>query len=331
MDIDIDSVKRQFNIIGDDDKLDLAISTAILVASTDLPILIYGENGVGKDIFSSVIHFYSKRKNNPFVSINCGAIPQGTIDSELFGDEKGSFTGAVDKRKGYFEEANNGTIFLDEIGEMPLETQTKLLRVLENSEILHVGSSKIQKINVRIIAATNVNLLQAVKNYKFREDLYYRLNCINIIIPPLRERNRDILLLAYKFANDFAITYNIAPIKFTSEAEDLLLKYQFPGNVRQLKNIIGQISILEKGKEIDDVILKRYLPNDEQYLITKYDNTDYENEIKMLYKIIIDLKNENDNIKKVLLNIMKRFGMDEEEIKNEVLSLKEQNKKLSKI
>ena len=252
MDIEnISLAKQRFGIIGEDSTLNLAISRALLVAETDLPVLIYGENGVGKESISKIIHFYSKRKNNNFIAINCGAIPQGTIDSELFGHEKGSFTGAVEKRKGYFEEASNGTIFLDEIGEMPLETQTKLLRVLENDEILHVGSSKVQKINVRIIAATNVNLLKSVKDGKFREDLYYRLNCVNINIPPLRERGNDVLFLAYKFSNDFAFQYKMAPIKFTVEAEELLLKYQFPGNIRQLKNIIGQISIFEKNKEID--------------------------------------------------------------------------------
>ena len=284
--------------------MNLAISRALLVAETDLPVLIYGENGVGKESISKIIHFYSKRKNNNFIAINCGAIPQGTIDSELFGHEKGSFTGAVEKRKGYFEEASNGTIFLDEIGEMPLETQTKLLRVLENDEILHVGSSKVQKINVRIIAATNVNLLKSVKDGKFREDLYYRLNCVNINIPPLRERGNDVLFLAYKFSNDFAFQYKMAPIKFTVEAEELLLKYQFPGNIRQLKNIIGQISIFEKNKEIDFSTLQKYLPNEEQGLLQKYSNNDFETELKMLYKIVFELKNENEEIKKILFDVV---------------------------
>ena len=284
--------------------MNLAISRALLVAETDLPVLIYGENGVGKESISKIIHFYSKRKNNNFIAINCGAIPQGTIDSELFGHEKGSFTGAVEKRKGYFEEASNGTIFLDEIGEMPLETQTKLLRVLENDEILHVGSSKVQKINVRIIAATNVNLLKSVKDGKFREDLYYRLNCVNINIPPLRERGNDVLFLAYKFSNDFAFQYKMAPIKFTVEAEELLLKYQFPGNIRQLRNIIGQISIFEKNKEIDLSTLQKYLPNEEQGLLQKYSNNDFETELKMLYKIVFELKNENEEIKKILFDVV---------------------------
>lgn len=305
MDIEnISLAKQRFGIIGEDSTLNLAISRALLVAETDLPVLIYGENGVGKESISKIIHFYSKRKNNNFIAINCGAIPQGTIDSELFGHEKGSFTGAVEKRKGYFEEASNGTIFLDEIGEMPLETQTKLLRVLENDEILHVGSSKVQKINVRIIAATNVNLLKSVKDGKFREDLYYRLNCVNINIPPLRERGNDVLFLAYKFSNDFAFQYKMAPIKFTVEAEELLLKYQFPGNIRQLKNIIGQISIFEKNKEIDFSTLQKYLPNEEQGLLQKYSNNDFETELKMLYKIVFELKNENEEIKKILFDVV---------------------------
>ena len=305
MDIEnISLAKQRFGIIGEDSTLNLAISRALLVAETDLPVLIYGENGVGKESISKIIHFYSKRKNNNFIAINCGAIPQGTIDSELFGHEKGSFTGAVEKRKGYFEEASNGTIFLDEIGEMPLETQTKLLRVLENDEILHVGSSKVQKINVRIIAATNVNLLKSVKDGKFREDLYYRLNCVNINIPPLRERGNDVLFLAYKFSNDFAFQYKMAPIKFTVEAEELLLKYQFPGNIRQLRNIIGQISIFEKNKEIDFSTLQKYLPNEEQGLLQKYSNNDFETELKMLYKIVFELKNENEEIKKILFDVV---------------------------
>ena len=285
MDIEnISLAKQRFGIIGEESTLNLAISRALLVAETDLPVLIYGENGVGKESISRIIHFYSRRKNNNFIAINCGAIPQGTIDSELFGHEKGSFTGAVEKRKGYFEEASKGTIFLDEIGEMPWETQTKLLRVLENDEILHVGSSKVQKIDVRIIAATNVNLIN---------------------IPPLRERGNDVLLLAYKFSNDFAFQYKMAPIKFTVEAEELLLKYQFPGNIRQLRNIIGQISIFEKNKEIDLSTLQQYLPNDEQGLLQKYSSNDFETELKMLYKIVFDLKNENEEIKKILFDVVK--------------------------
>ena len=265
MDIEnISLAKQRFGIIGEESTLNLAISRALLVAETDLPVLIYGENGVGKESISRIIHFYSRRKNNNFIAINCGAIPQGTIDSELFGHEKGSFTGAVEKRKGYFEEASKGTIFLDEIGEMPWETQTKLLRVLENDEILHVGSSKVQKIDVRIIAATNVNLLKAVKEGKFREDLYYRLNCVSINIPPLRERGNDVL-----------------------------------------RNIIGQISIFEKNKEIDLSTLQQYLPNDEQGLLQKYSNNDFETELKMLYKIVFDLKNENEEIKKILFDVVK--------------------------
>lgn len=306
MDIEnISLAKQRFGIIGEESTLNLAISRALLVAETDLPVLIYGENGVGKESISRIIHFYSRRKNNNFIAINCGAIPQGTIDSELFGHEKGSFTGAVEKRKGYFEEASKGTIFLDEIGEMPWETQTKLLRVLENDEILHVGSSKVQKIDVRIIAATNVNLLKAVKEGKFREDLYYRLNCVSINIPPLRERGNDVLLLAYKFSNDFAFQYKMVPIKFTVEAEELLLKYQFPGNIRQLRNIIGQISIFEKNKEIDLSTLQQYLPNDEQGLLQKYSSNDFETELKMLYKIVFELKNENEEIKKILFDVVK--------------------------
>ena len=311
---DLQKIKNQFGIIGNSESLNKAIEIASVVAPTMLSVLITGENGSGKESIAKIVHSLSKCKHGNFISINCGAIPEGTIDAELFGNEKGAFTGAVATRKGYFEEANNGTIFLDEIGEMPLNTQTKLLRVLENNEIIKVGSSKVQKVNVRIVAATNVNLLQAIQKGKFREDLYYRINTIPIIIPPLRERPDDILILAKKFSNDFAVTYNRKPICFDNEAEIILKNYSFPGNVRQLKNIIFQISALEKNDVVDKKIIEKYLPSQQLIKVDKDEekkNSDYLVELEFLYKMILESKTEISNIKNLLTHMLQEFPMNE--------------------
>src|SRR5574344_1722372 len=257
----IQQVKLRFGIIGNTEALARAIDIAIQVAPTDLSVLITGESGVGKESFPQMIHQYSRRKHGQYIAVNCGAIPEGTIDSELFGHEKGAFTGAISERKGYFGEANGGTIFLDEVGELPMSTQARLLRVLESGEFIKVGSSKVEKTDVRIVAATNVNLTQAIADGRFREDLYYRLNTVPIQIPPLRERGEDVLLLFRKFASDFAEKYHMPPIQLTDEAKRMLLAYGWPGNVRQLKNITEQISIIETAREISGDILKHYLPS----------------------------------------------------------------------
>ena len=260
IDSEVQAIKQRFEIIGNAAKLNNAIRVAIQVAPTAMTVLITGESGAGKESFSKIIHSLSPRKHGQFIAINCGAIPEGTIDSELFGHEKGSFTGATGERKGYFEETNGGTIFLDEIGEMPQNTQARLLRVLENGEFIKVGSSKVQKTNVRVIAATNVNLLDAVNKGKFREDLYYRLSTVPIYVPPLRERNDDVTLLFRKFAYDFSDNYKTEPVLLTSEAEDYLKSHRFPGNIRQLKNLVEQISVLSVERKIDKSTLQQYLP-----------------------------------------------------------------------
>ena len=305
----IERAKLNFGIIGNSTLLNRAIEIALLVAPTDISVLIQGENGTGKESFSKIIHNFSNRKNNKIIGVNCGSIPEGTIDSELFGHEKGSFTGADNNRKGYFEEVNGGTIFLDEIGEMPLSTQVKLLRVLENKEIIHVGSSKIQKIDVRVIAATNVNLIDKVQRGEFREDLYYRLNTVSIKIPPLRERDSDVLMLFRKFAGDFAYKYNTDPVILSETSEDLILNYQFPGNIRQLKNIVYQISVLEKNRIIEPDVLEKYLPENEKMFLSinrkNENNETNKDEIKFLYNMILELKKENNEIKKLLFDILK--------------------------
>ena len=258
--MDLQSIKNRFNIIGNSPGLNHALNVAVQVANTDLSVLINGESGVGKEVFSSIIHSLSSRKHNPFIAVNCGAIPEGTIDSELFGHEKGSFTGAVDSRKGYFETVNGGTIFLDEIGEMPLGTQARLLRVLETGEYIRVGSSKVQKTNVRVIAASNKDLLEFTHTGKFREDLYYRLNTVPIRVPALRERKEDIMLLFRKFTSDFADRYKTIPVQLTEEAREILVSYPFPGNIRELKNIAEQISVLSKEKTISAEQLRGFIP-----------------------------------------------------------------------
>src|SRR4051812_13950439 len=262
-DSEIQSIKQRFGIIGTSPMLNHAIEVAAQVAPTDMTVLITGESGSGKESFSKIIHSLSTRKHGQFIAINCGSIPEGTIDSELFGHEKGSFTGAHEARKGYFEVTNGGTIFLDEIGEMPLGTQARLLRVLENGEFIKVGSSKVQKTDVRVVAATNVNLMLNVEEGKFREDLYYRLSTVPIYVPPLRERGKDVELLFRKFAADFAEKYKVKPINLTEDAKELLIKYRFPGNIRQLKNLVEQMSVLSpEHKEIDSTTLLNYLPKE---------------------------------------------------------------------
>lgn len=260
---EIQNIKQRFGIIGNSPLLNNSVRVAVQVAPTDMSVLITGESGSGKESFSKIIHHISPRKHGQFIAINCGSIPEGTIDSELFGHEKGSFTGAHEARKGYFEVTNGGTIFLDEIGEMPLGTQARLLRVLENGEFIKVGSSKVQKTDVRVVAATNINLMKNVEEGKFREDLYYRLSTVPIYVPPLRERGRDIELLFRKFATDFADKYRVKPITLTEEAKEVLIRYRFPGNIRQLKNLVEQISVLStEEKEIDAEHLQKYLPKE---------------------------------------------------------------------
>mgnify|MGYP001299251058 FL=1 len=306
----IKSVKQKYGIVGNSDPLNHAIQVAIQVAPTDMTVLINGESGSGKESFSKIIHSMSKRKHGEFIAVNCGAIPEGTIDSELFGHEKGSFTGANESRKGYFEVTDGGTIFLDEIGEMPLSTQSRLLRILENREFIKVGSSKVQKTDVRIIAATNVKLKEAVEKRKFREDLYYRLNTVPIIVPPLRDRGNDISLLFRKFASDFSDKNNIDPIRLNDESKNLLNKYRFPGNIRELKNLTEQISILEIDRNITPEILDKYLPKTSNLPalsnIGEVESEENYNERDILYKILFDLKNDMNEMKKIIDSIMNK-------------------------
>ena len=304
--MDIKSTKLRFGIIGNDLKLSRAINVALQVASTDISVLINGESGTGKETIPQIIHQNSKRKHNNYIAVNCGAIPQGTIDSELFGHEKGSFTGANESRKGYFEAADNGTIFLDEIAELPLPSQARLLRVLENGEFIKVGSSKSQKTNVRILAATNENMLELVKKGKFREDLYYRLNTISIHLPPLRDRGSDIHLLFKKFASDFADQYNTDPIKLNNDAITVLTHYSWPGNIRQLKNFVAQLSIIEKNREINGLTLESHLPekNISTPILYKDESKEDLSEREILYKVLFDMKNDLTELKKITFNII---------------------------
>ena len=304
----IKTIKQKFGIVGNSTPLNHAIEVAVQVAPTDMTVLISGESGTGKESFSKIIHSISKRKHGQFIAVNCGAIPEGTIDSELFGHEKGSFTGANESRKGYFEVTDKGTIFLDEIGEMPLSTQSRLLRILENGEFMKVGSSKVQKTDVRIIAATNVNLEDAVRNKKFREDLFYRLNTVPIIVPPLREREEDISLLFRKFASDFSDKNHINPIRLSEEAKKELMKYRFPGNIRELKNITEQMSVLEIERNVDLETVKKYIPDTNNLPALSNKNLDSNdenyNERDILYKILFDLKNDVTEMKKIIDNIL---------------------------
>jgi len=311
--MDIQKIKQRFGIIGNSINLNRAIDIAAQVSPTDLSVLISGESGTGKEAFPQIIHNFSARKHGKYIPVNCGAIPEGTIDSELFGHEKGSFTGANDTRKGYFEVADNGTIFLDEVAELPLATQVRLLRVLESGEFLRVGSSKLQKTDVRVIAATNIDLVKAIEENKFREDLYYRLNTVPISIPPLRERGDDIYLLFRKFATDFAERYRMPQISLDDEAKAILENYQWPGNVRQLKNITEQLSVIEKERIISADVLKRYLPdyypNKLPALYNKSDLIDektFASEREILYKILFDMKNDLNNLKKLVHDIIEK-------------------------
>ena len=309
---EIQQVKLRFGIIGNTEALSRAIDVAIQVAPTDLSVLITGESGVGKESFPQIIHQYSRRKHGQYIAVNCGAIPEGTIDSELFGHEKGAFTGAIGERKGYFGEADGGTIFLDEVGELPLPTQARLLRVLESGEFIKVGSSKVQKTDVRTVAATNVNLTQAIADGRFREDLYYRLNTVPIQIPPLRERGEDVLLLFRKFAGDFAEKYRMPAIQLTEDAKQVLLAYPWPGNVRQLKNITEQISIIETNREINAAILQGYLPvQNTQRLPALFgikDSKNFESEREILYSVLFDMRQEVSELKKMVHNLMAEKG-----------------------
>jgi len=319
----VQAIKQRFGIIGNDAKLNRAIEKAIQAAPTDISVLVTGESGVGKESIPKIIHQLSHRKHNKYIAVNCGAIPEGTIDSELFGHEKGSFTGATQTREGYFEVADGGTIFLDEVGELPLTTQVRLLRVLENGEFIKVGSSKVQKTNVRIVAATNLNLFEAIKKDKFREDLYYRLSTIEISIPPLRDRKDDIHLLFRKFASDFALKYKMPTIKLTDDGVALLLKYRWNGNIRQLRNIAEQISVLEQNRTINAATLQSYLPNIGSNLpaiiSASKSESDFSSEREILYKVLFDMKSDLNDLKKLTLELMKKGNVKDVEKSHEGL------------
>ena len=308
---DLLTVKQRFGIIGNTPALNTALEVAMRVAPTDLSVLVTGESGVGKEFFPQVIHAYSARKHKKYIPVNCGAIPEGTIDSELFGHEKGSFTGAIESRKGYFEEADGGTIFLDEVGELPISTQVRLLRVLQTGEFMRVGSTKVQKTNVRVVAATNNDLLQAIAEGRFREDLYYRLNTVPIVVPPLRERRGDIYLLFRKFASDVALQYNMPAITLDEGARAMLEGHHWRGNIRQLKNVAEQISAIEQSRNITAEILGRYLPNEGYSVHTVGGNTDNANyesmntERELLYKILFDMRSDINDLKRMMMEAMR--------------------------
>ena len=318
--MNVQQVKQRFGIIGNYVGLHRAIDIAIQVAPTDLSVLITGESGTGKEVFPQIIHQYSSRKHGQYIAVNCGAIPEGTIDSELFGHEKGAFTGAHESRKGYFEVANGGTIFLDEVAELPLSTQVRLLRVLETGEFIKVGSSKVLKTNVRVIAATNVDVIQSIQKGKFREDLYYRLNTVPIHIPALRDRKDDIHLLFRKFSQDFAERYRMPPITLSPDAQQILMGYDWPGNIRQLKNITEQISVIEQDREVTAADLRNYLPNYSDTklpaLIREEDYKSFASEREILYKVLFDMKNDMNDLKKLVLELMKQGSTDGEIIEN---------------
>ncbi len=314
--MDLQIIKNRYDIIGNSPALNYALSVAVQVANTDLSVLINGESGVGKEVFSQIIHSLSARKHNPFIAVNCGAIPEGTIDSELFGHEKGSFTGAVDNRKGYFETVNGGTLFLDEIGELPLGTQARLLRVLETGEYIRVGSSKVQKTDVRLIAATNKELIEFAQTGRFREDLYYRLNTVPIRVPALRNRKEDIPLLFRKFAADFADKYKTSPVQLNEQAQQLLMNYTWPGNVRELKNIAEQISVLSKDKNVNAQDLQAFLPENNFNRLPVLvpgkkaeGQHEFANEREILYKLFFDMKKDVTELKKMFFDILQNPSM----------------------
>lgn len=308
----LQAIKQRFGIIGNNTKLNLALQKTIRVAPTDITVLVTGESGVGKEVIPKIIHNISHRKHAKYIAVNCGAIPEGTIDSELFGHEKGSFTGAIQNRSGYFEVTDGGTIFLDEVGELPLSTQVRLLRVLENGEFLKVGSSKVQKTDVRIVAATNLNMIEAIEKGKFREDLYYRLSTVEIHLPPLRTRQGDIHLLFRKFASDFAQKYKMPTLRIDESAVKILLSYPWKGNIRQLRNLTEQISVIEQNRNIDGKTLQSYLPNYGSNLPAivskKTSNSDFANEREILYKILFDMRNDITDLKKLTEGLIKDQG-----------------------
>ena len=318
MNTEIQNIKQRFEIIGNHSGLDRAIEKAVRVSPTDITVLVTGESGVGKEVFPKIIHQLSHRKHNKFIAVNCGAIPEGTIDSELFGHEKGAFTGATSSRSGYFEVADGGTIFLDEVGELPLTTQVRLLRVLENGEFIKVGSSKVQKTNVRIVAATNLNMDDAISKGKFREDLFYRLSTVEIKIPPLRDRNTDIILLFRKFASDFAKKYNMPTVRLDEDAQRILKNYNWNGNIRQLKNITEQLSVLEKERAINGDMISSYLPDPKNNLpaliLENKSENDFSSEREILYKILFDMKRDLNELKKLTSNIKKSNSTESEKI-----------------
>ena len=320
----IQAIKQRFGIIGNDPILNRALEKALKVAPTDISVLVTGESGVGKESIPKITHQFSHRKHAKYIAVNCGAIPEGTIDSELFGHEKGAFTGATSERKGYFEVADGGTIFLDEVGELPLTTQVRLLRVLENGEFIKVGSSKVQKTNIRIVAATNLDMYEAIKENKFREDLYYRLSTVEIKLPALRDRKEDIHLLFRKFSSDFALKYKMPSIRIDKDALEVLINYPWNGNIRQLKNVAEQISVLERERNIDKITLINYLPNSQKSnlpaLIKKKQSTsDFSNEREILYKVLFDMKNDLNDLKKLTMELMKNDNMSEFQKNNENL------------
>jgi transcriptional regulator with PAS, ATPase and Fis domain len=332
----VQSIKQRFELIGNDVKLNRAIEKSIQVAPTDISVLVTGESGVGKEAIPKIIHSLSHRKHAKYIAVNCGAIPEGTIDSELFGHEKGAFTGATQTRSGYFEVADGGTIFLDEVGELPLTTQVRLLRVLENGEFLKVGSSQTQKTDVRIVAATNVNMFEAIKKEKFREDLYYRLSTVEINIPPLRERQEDIHLLFRKFASDFGQKYKMPTIRLEDNAVDLLLKYRWPGNIRQLRNIAEQVSVLEEKRAVTASTLHSYLPNSNATNLpavvgSQKKESDFSNEREILYKVLFDMKGDLTDLKKLTLELLKNNDSDKVQEENETLIRKIYGSKDEKI
>ena len=319
----LQSVKQRFGIIGNNIGLNRALEKCLRVSNTDISVLVIGESGVGKESIPKIIHQYSHRKHNKYIAVNCGAIPEGTIDSELFGHEKGAFTGASQTRAGYFEVADGGTIFLDEVGELPMQTQVRLLRILESGEFIKVGSSKVQKTNVRIVAATNVNITEAISKERFREDLYYRLSTVEIGLPPLRERKEDIILLFRKFASDFAQKYHMPPIKLDNHSRELLMNFRWSGNIRQLRNVAEQISVLEKEREINVSCLGTYLPDRKSQLPALIDKknskSDFSSEREILYKVLFDMKNDLNDLKKLTLDLIKNGSQSEINEKNQSL------------
>jgi transcriptional regulator with PAS, ATPase and Fis domain len=319
----LQSVKQRFGIIGNNIGLNRALEKALQVASTDISVLVIGESGVGKENIPKIIHQFSHRKHSKYIAVNCGAIPEGTIDSELFGHEKGAFTGATQTRSGYFEVADGGTIFLDEVGELPLPTQVRLLRVLETGEFIKVGSSKVQKTNARIVAATNVNMLEAIEKGKFREDLYYRLSTVEITLPPLRERKEDIVLLFRKFASDFAQKYHMPPLQLDEHAQALLIEYRWSGNIRQLRNVAEQLSVLEKERKINAATMRTYLPDRGKQLPAvvgkKEKESDFSSEREILYKVLFDMKNDLNDLKKLTLDLMNNGTSEGVQEKNQGL------------